>query len=61
MTTVVNEVSVRLLDPKPGATLTERQSQRAECMRLALSLVAGRGADILTVERIAHWLYGDEQ
>ena len=43
--------------PLPTAPLSVGQRQRAECLRLALVLVAGRSVHIQIVERLAHWLY----
>lgn len=47
----------RYIGPHPGAFLSERQSQRAECLRLALALTSGRSVPIATVAALARWLY----
>jgi hypothetical protein len=49
-----------IIEPQPGAYLTESQAQRCECLRLAFELCAGRSIHIGTISAIARWLYANE-
>lgn len=45
------------LDPPHGASLSERQSQRAQALHDALALTHGRSVPIQIVWALARWLY----
>ena len=60
MGNVIDTLNTPIITPNQHIRLSERQSQRAECLRLALSLTAGRSVPIHVVHDLARWLYNGE-
>lgn len=53
--------SEMIVQPRPGAALTEGQSQRLECLRAVIVMVSGRSVPIQQVERLAMWCFDGKE